>query len=86
MSSLSLQTDTFALLTYFLVRKGDVTYTLGYIIAVVALLAPPPKVEGGYIVTNLAAICTQQPESPQFSYFNKYVFIVRVPSLCLMGD
>ena len=40
----------------------------------------------GNIVTNLAAICTQQPESPQFSYFNKSVFIVRVPSLCLMGD
>ena len=30
----------------------------------------------GYIVTNLAAICTQQPEFLQFSYFDKYLFIV----------
>ena len=27
----------------------------------------------------------KQPESPQFSYFDKYVFIVRIPPLCLMG-
>ena len=39
-----------------------------------------------YILLRIWKPCAhKQPESPSFSYFDKYVFIVRIHPLCLMG-
>ena len=40
---------------------------------------------GKYCYESGSHLHTDRQQPPQFSYFDKYVFIVRVPSFCLMG-
>ena len=39
----------------------------------------------GFVLRIWKPFAHKQPESPLFSYFDKYVFIVRIHPLCLMG-
>ena len=40
---------------------------------------------GQYCYESGSHLHTDRQQPPEFRYFDKYVFIVRVPSFCLMG-